>query len=53
MMTEQEHKELREMHDCVKQSCMMSFDPEYMDHYARLLAKSLEGKGDSIIKHEL
>jgi hypothetical protein len=47
-MTEQEWKQLTEMRDCIKASGMQSFDPAYMDSYAQLLAKSLEGKGDMV-----
>ena len=47
-MTEQEWKQLTEMRECIKTSGMQSFDPAYMDSYAQLLAKSLEGKGDMV-----
>lgn len=45
-ITEEEYKQLLEMRECIHASCMMSFDSEYMESYAKLLAKSLEGKGD-------
>ena len=49
-MTEKEWKQLTEMRECIMSSCMQSFDPEYMDSFAQLLAKSLAGKGDPAIK---
>lgn len=49
-MTEQEWKQLTEMRECIKASGMQSFDPAYMDSYAQLLAKSLQGKGDMLYR---
>jgi len=46
-MTQDEWKQLVEMRECIMTSCMQSFDPAYMDSFAQLLAKSLEGKGDA------
>lgn len=48
-MTDQEWKQLVEMRDCIKNSGPMAFDSAYMESYAVLLAKSLEGKGDGPI----
>jgi len=47
-MTDQEWKQLTEMRECIMTSGMQSFDPAYMDSFAQLLAKSLQGKGDAI-----
>lgn len=48
-MTDQEWKELVEMREHIMSSGAVSaFDSAYMEHYAKLLAKSLQGKGDAI-----
>ena len=49
-MTEAEWKQLKEMRECIRSSNMQAFDPDYMDSFARLLAKSLSGKGDQPIR---
>lgn len=50
-MTDQEWKQLVEMRDCIKNSGPMAFGSEYMESYAVLLAKSLEGKGNGPIRN--
>ena len=45
-LTDEEWKQLTEMRECIMSSNMQSFDPEYMNSFAQLLAKSLQGKGD-------
>jgi hypothetical protein len=48
-MTDQEWNQLNEMREHIMSSGAVSaFDSAYMDHYAKLLAKSLQGKGDAI-----
>ncbi len=47
-MTDAEWKQLTEMRECIMSSGMQSFDSDYMDSYAQLLAKSLQGKGNAI-----
>jgi len=52
-MTDQEWQQLVEMRECIMTSSgMQSFDAEYMDSFAQLLAKSLHGKGNEIISDE-
>jgi hypothetical protein len=51
-MTDQEWKQLNEMRECIMSSGLQSFDAEYMDSFAQLLAKSLQGKGDATISHK-
>jgi hypothetical protein len=51
-MTDQEWKQLNEMRECIMSSGLQSFDAEYMDSFAQLLAKSLQGKGDAAISHK-
>jgi hypothetical protein len=52
-MTDQEWKELVEMREHIMSSGAVSaFDSAYMEHYAKLLAKSLHGKGDATISHK-
>jgi len=47
-MTDQEWKELTEMREHIQAAgSVMSFDSKYMEHYSRLLAKSLHGKGNA------
>jgi len=48
-LTDEEWKQLTEMRECIMTSCMQSFDPAYMNSYAQLLAKSLQGKGDTLV----
>ena len=51
-MTDQEWKELTEMRNHIQSAwSVMSFDSEYMEYYSYLLAKSLHGKGDGIIRN--
>lgn len=51
-MTDQEWKELIEMRNHIQNAgSVMSFDSKYMEYYTYLLAKSLEGKGDGIIRN--
>lgn len=50
-MTDQEWTQLTQMRDCIHNSSPMAFDSQYMESYATLLAKSLEGKGDPPIHH--
>jgi hypothetical protein len=52
-MTEAEWKQLKEMRECIRSSDMQAFDPDYMDSFARLLAKSLSGKGDQPIRSSI
>jgi len=48
-MTEQEWKELTEMRNHIQNSgSVTAFDAKYMEYYSYLLAKSLQGKGDTI-----
>ena len=48
-MTDQEWKELTEMRNHIQNAgSVTSFDAKYMEHYSYLLAKSLQGKGDTI-----
>lgn len=50
-MTDQEWKELTEMRDCIRKSgSVTAFDSKYMEYYSYLLAKSLEGKGNGVIR---
>ena len=52
-MTDQEWKQLVEMRECLRTSSgMLAFDSEYMDSYAQLLAKSLQGKGNGVVFDE-
>jgi len=52
-MTDQEWQQLVEMRECIMTSSgMQSFDSEYMDSFAQLLAKSLHGKGNGEILDE-
>ena len=52
-MTDKEWQQLVEMRECIMTSSgMQSFDSEYMDSFAQLLAKSLHGKGNEIISDE-
>jgi len=49
IMTDQEWKELTEMRDHIQSAgSVMSFDSKYMEYYSYLLAKSLQGKGDTV-----
>lgn len=48
-MTAQEWKELTEMRECIRLcGSVTAFDAKYMEHYSYLLAKSLQGKGDTV-----
>jgi hypothetical protein len=48
-MTDQEWQQLIEMRDHITNAgSVASFDPQYLDYYSQLLAKSLQGKGDAI-----
>jgi hypothetical protein len=51
-MTDAEWQQLVEMRECIMTSGMQSFDPAYMDSFAQLLAKSLQGKGNAISHEE-
>lgn len=51
-MTDQEWKELTEMRNHIQNAgSVMSFDSKYMEYYTYLLAKSLQGKGNGIIRN--
>lgn len=50
-MNQNEHVQLRKMHEQILQSGVSAFDSAYLEYYTRLFAKSLEGKGD-LCKHE-
>jgi len=51
-MTDQEWKELTEMRDCIRRcGSVTAFDAKYMEYYTYLLAKSLQGKGNGIIRN--
>ena len=51
-MTDQEWKELTEMRNHIQSAgSVMSFDSKYMEYYSYLLAKSLQEKGDGIIRN--
>lgn len=45
-MNQNEHAELRKMHEQILQSGVSAFDSAYLEHYTKLFVKSLEGKGD-------
>lgn len=48
-MTDEEWQQLTEMRDHIKNAgSVASFDPQYLDYYSHLLAKSLQGKGNAI-----
>ena len=52
-MTDQEWQQLTEMREYIMTSSgMQSFDSEYMDSFAQLLAKSLQGKGNGVVSNE-
>jgi hypothetical protein len=48
-MTDKEWQQLTEMRDHIQAAgSVTSFDPEYLDYFSQLLAKSLQGKGNEI-----
>jgi hypothetical protein len=48
-MTDLEWQQLTEMRDHIQAAgSVTSFDPEYLNHFSQLLAKSLQGKGNEI-----
>ena len=47
-MNDVEWKQLTEMRDHIKQHGVQAFDTAYLEEYSRLLALSLEGKGDIV-----
>lgn len=52
-MTEQEWQQLTEMRDCIRKAgSVTAFDSKYMEYYSYLLAKSLAGKGNGIVRND-
>ena len=47
-MNDIEWKQLIEMRDHIKQHGVQAFGTAYLEEYSRLLALSLEGKGDIV-----
>ena len=47
-MTDEECQQLVEMREYIHSSNIQAFDSEYIESFAQLLAKSLQGKGDAI-----
>jgi hypothetical protein len=48
VMTDEEWQQLVEMREYIHSSNIQAFDSEYIESFAQLLAKSLQGKGDAI-----
>ena len=52
-MTDNEWKQLTEMRECIRGAgTVTSFDSKYMEYYSYLLAKSLEGKGNGVVRND-
>lgn len=47
-MDDEEWFQLSKMHEQINESGISAFDSAYLERYAELFAKSLQGKGDAL-----